>query len=47
LDKITKIKEFEEIFLVNDGSLDNSLSIAKKYEKNFTKIKVISYKKNK
>ncbi len=47
LNKITKIKEFKSILLVNDWSSDNSLSIAKKYEKKHKNITIISYKKNK
>lgn len=47
LDKITKIKEFENILLVNDWSSDNSLSIAKKYKEKFKNIEIVSYNKNK
>ena len=31
-----------EVILVNDGSIDNSLSICKKYESNYNNVKVIS-----
>jgi len=37
----------KEIIIVNDGSIDETLNIAKKYEKNNEMIKVISHRKRK
>ena len=43
---LSRLDEDYELILVNDGSIDNSLSIAEKEKKNIKNIKIVSYTKN-
>jgi len=49
LKKIAKIKHFNEVIIINDGSKDNSLKNIQKFIKtnSYKHIRIISYKKNK
>ena len=44
--ELLKIKEFDEIILVNDWSYDNWGNIVKKYIKNIKHVKIVEYPKN-
>ena len=46
LSELLKIKEFDEVILVNDGSSDNWWNIVKDYIKNYKHVKLIEYQKN-
>ena len=46
LSELSKVKEFDEIILVNDGSTDNWWNVVKDYIKNFSHIKLIEYPRN-
>ena len=46
LSELLKIKEFDAIILVNDGSKDNWWNIVKNYIKDFRKVKLIEYSHN-
>lgn len=46
LSELLKIREFDEIILVNDGSSDNWWNIVKDYIKNYKHVKLIEYQKN-
>lgn len=47
--KLSTIRQFDELILVNDGSQDKSLELVEKFVKNHKKnnIRIVSYKKNK
>jgi len=46
LDSIPKRSDIE-IIVINDGSTDNTLSVLNEYKKEYSKLKIITYKNNK